>query len=434
MSTQAGELQAFDETEHPHRRWNPLTQAWVLCSPHRTKRPWQGAQEAVPPSDLPDYDPKCYLCPGNQRATGSRNDRYASTFVFKNDYAAVLPDQTAAPTSQSSESQRPPFIKLQPARGSCYVLCFAPHHNLTLAQMGSTPERARTNLSPIVEAWTELYTTKIPSELASPQAENPLPLRYIQIFENKGSAMGCSNPHPHGQLWSLDYVPLEPLRTLQSLKEYAIDSSNTQILDAAFGKPSLLLDYSAWELSQPPPSLYSDQVGSRIIASNNHFLAVVPYWAIWPYEVLLLPSHRQIASLAEMTASEQDALAQILGHITKGLDNIFQCSFPYSMGIHQRPVPLAPTPSGGAQVVGSTPTSIQPWLTADDQAVELGQYAQFHIHFYPPLLRSATVRKFLVGFEMLGEPQRDLTPEQAAARIRAAASGPHYLEKLKEPS
>ncbi|KAK0562263.1 galactose-1-phosphate uridyl transferase [Tilletia horrida] len=443
MSGGAQQLPTFDETEHPHRRYNPLTQSWVLCSPHRTKRPWQGAQEALPPSDLPAHDPKCYLCPGNTRATGASNEKYASTFVFKNDYAALLPDETRPQGQQQQQQEAPPsFIKLQPARGSCYVLCFHPSHNLTLAQMGGTPELARANLLPIIQAWTRLYSAQIPEELTAGAEVDRLPLRYIQIFENKGQAMGCSNPHPHGQIWSLDYVPLEPLRTLRSLKEYALAAAN-HVRDADFGKPSLLLDYAAWELSQPPSSPFSDEVKSRIIHTNEHFLSVVPYWAVWPYEVLLLPRKRQIPSLVEMTPSEQDALAEMLGCVTKALDNIFKCSFPYSMGIHQRPVPLARTKDGNDLSVlkasssspppstsQSTEKELSPWLSADDEAVELGQYAQFHIHFYPPLLRSATVRKFLVGFEMLGEPQRDLTPEQAAARIRVAAEGPHYLETL----
>lgn len=366
----------FDPSEHPHRRYNPLTRSWVLCSPHRTKRPWQGQQEAPQGTTLPAYDPKCYLCPGNERATGGKNEAYTSTFFFENDYAALMPDPVGAPVDQH------PLLRSQAARGRCYVLCFHPSHNLTLAQLTTAPYSAQTHILPVVHAWIELYT-RIPTE-------NPF-VRYIQIFENKGAAMGCSNPHPHGQIWSVDYVPEEPAKELASQRDWAHDPANTDprvnlgALDHR-GRPSLLLTLASLERNSP-----------RLVCANDHFQAIVPHWAVWPFEVLVLPSHRLINSIAQLSPPEAAALADILGRVACKLDNVFQCSFPYSMGIHQSPLHDA----------------------HDDTA-------QLHIHFYPPLLRSASVRKFLVGFELMAEPQRDLTAEQAAKRIREC-DHVHYL-------
>ncbi|CBQ72104.1 probable GAL7-UDP-glucose--hexose-1-phosphate uridylyltransferase [Sporisorium reilianum SRZ2] len=379
------ELVEFDASEHPHRRYNPLTRSWVLCSPHRTKRPWQGQEEKPQGTSLPAYDEKCYLCPRNTRATGATNDDYTSTFFFENDYAALIPQAVAAEKGQH------PLLQSQPARGRCYVICFHPQHNLTLAQLSTPPFTPEQHIVPIIEAWQKIYR-QIP-------AENPF-VKYIQIFENKGAAMGCSNPHPHGQVWSLDYIPEEPSKELAAQCDWSRDPANQDAnvnlgaLDA-HGRPSMLLTLAKLELSTPGQP--------RVIASNDHFVALVPYWAVWPFEVLLLPAHRQICHILDMDPAEVAALARILAQTTCMLDNLFKCSFPYSMGVHQQP----------------TQTSVG----------EHDEYAQFHVHFYPPLLRSASVRKFLVGFEMMAEPQRDLTAEQAASRIRECGDV-HYLATM----
>lgn len=274
------------------------------------------------------------------------------------------------------------------------MICFHPSHNLTIAQLTTAPYSAREHIVPIVKTWQRLYRDIV--------KENAF-IRYAQIFENKGSAMGCSNPHPHGQVWSLDYIPEEPRKELESMREYAHDPINMGCAKDGEGRPSLLLTYAQLELSLPNQP--------RVFSQNEDFVALVPYWALWPYEVLILPHLRQIPSLDELNERETASLAEIMGNVTCRLDNIFQCSFPYSMGIHQRPVPKD----------AFTPATAQ-----DEEIAELGDYAQLHIHFYPPLLRSASVRKFLVGFELMGEPQRDLTPEQAAARIRDCPVQ-HYL-------
>lgn len=296
------------------------------------------------------------------------------------------------------EGNSHPLLRSYPARGRCFVICFHPSHNLTIAQLTTAPYSAQQHIVPIVETWQRIYKDIVQTNHF---------IRYIQIFENKGSAMGCSNPHPHGQVWSLDYIPEEPKKELESMKEYAQDLTNVECAKDEQGRPSLLLTYAQLELSIP------DQ--PRIFEQNKDFVALVPYWALWPFEVLIVPHLRQISSLDELTQEEKLHLAEIIGNVTCRLDNIFQCSFPYSMGIHQRPVPK---------------NSFQ-LSTLQDQIIDdLGNYAQLHIHFYPPLLRSASVRKFLVGFELMGEPQRDLTPEQSAARIRACPSK-HYLSSTQ---
>lgn len=325
------------------------------------------------------------------RAGGAlKNEKYESTFIFENDFAALKPDDVA-PIPKGVEGNAHPLLRSVPARGRCYVLCFNPAHNLTLAHLTSPPYSAKTHIVPIIDAWTQAYE--------SIARENDF-VRFIQIFENKGSAMGCSNPHPHGQIWSLDYIPEEPRRELESMRDYANDTANMGCAKDPSGRPSMLLTYAQLEMS------LADR--PRVITANDDFVALVPWWAVWPFEVMILPHKRQIPSLSDMSPAERQGLADMIGETTCRLDNVFQCSFPYSMGIHQRPVP---------DTTANGPTK------SDD----LCHYAQFHIHFYPPLLRSATVRKFLVGFELMAEPQRDLTSEQAAARIRSSSTV-HYSQ------
>jgi UDPglucose--hexose-1-phosphate uridylyltransferase len=335
--------------QYPHRRWNPLRQTWVLVSPHRTQRPWQGevGQKAAPSAMT--YDPECYLCPGNKRAGGVANPVYDSVFTFVNDYAALLPDVPGAKDKTSS-----PLLVAEPARGLCKVLCFHPDHSLTLARM------TRSEIRRVVDAWTAEY-----NELAALDW-----IEYVQIFENRGAMMGASNPHPHCQIWSTGFVPDEPSAETDAQREYQTRTGKC-----------LLCDYVNAER----------EAGERVIFENEHFAALVPWWAVWPFEVLLV-SKRHVAAMTELAVEERDALADALKRMTTRFDNLFETSFPYTMGFHQTP-------------------------TDGDAHPEW----HFHAHFYPPLLRSATVRKFMVGFEMLGMPQRDITPESAAERLRGSS-------------
>jgi len=342
-------------SQFPHRRYNPLRRQWVLVSPHRTQRPWQGE---VNPSSRPTglhYDPDCYLCPGNQRAGDHRTPVYESVYIFDNDYAALLPNSPAPAPDDS------PLLKSERERGRCKVICFHPDHSLTL------PRMELADIRKVVDAWTEQY------EELSRQPE----LRYVQIFENRGTMMGASNPHPHCQIWATEHIPDEPAQETESLKSYFTENQRC-----------MLCDYLGLEAKE----------GTRVICENKDFLAVVPWWAVWPFETLVL-AKRHVGSLPLFSDREKTSLADILKQTTTRYDNLFETSFPYTMGFHQ-------TPADGE--------NHEEW--------------HFHAHFYPPLLRSATVRKFMVGFELLGMPQRDITAEDAAERLRAV-SAKHFLSK-----
>ena len=340
---------------HPHRRWNPLSREWILVSPHRAARPWLGQVEAVT-EERPDYDPACTLCPGNKRVSGEVNPDYADTYVFGNDFPALLP-----PAEQGDVKKEGPLFRSREVSGECRVICFSPRHDLSLAQMSAE------EIGTVIGTWQSQCR-----ELGSRN-------RWVQVFENKGAAMGCSNPHPHGQIWAGDFLPEEPAKEDLSQKDYFREHGR-----------SLLIDYAAEELRD----------GSRIVVEGDHWFAVVPYWALWPYETLLLPKHEQVARLTSLPESHRLDLAETMRRLLVRYDNLFQCSFPYSMGWH------------GA-----------PFLPADGEKPE--EYWQLHAHFYPPLLRSSSVKKFLVGYEMLAEGQRDLTAEQAAERLRDLPSV-HY--------
>jgi len=329
----------------PHRRYNPLTNEWILVSPHRTDRPWQGQVEKLPPETRPSFDPNCYLCPGNERAGGKRNPQYDSTFVFQNDFSALLPDTPIEELDQRG------LLRAASERGLCRVICFSPRHDWTL------PNMPRPDIRRVVDVWAEQT-----SELGALDF-----IHYVQVFENKGAMMGCSNPHPHCQIWASEHVPTEPAKELRSQSAY-LDAHGT----------CLLCDYLALE----------QRAGERIVLQNEHFAALVPFWAVWPFETMVL-ARRHMGSLPDLTDAEREALADIIKRLTTRLDNLFEVSFPYSMGWHQSPTDGRAHPE-----------------------------THLHAHYYPPLLRSATVRKFMVGYEMLGNPQRDVTAETAAERLR----------------
>lgn len=328
-----------------HRRLNPLTGEWVLVSPHRTNRPWRGQAETPQSADQPAHDPSCYLCPSNERASGARNPDYEGVFAFDNDFAALTPD-TAFETLDEGG-----LLVAQGEPGACRVICFSERHDLTLSRMG-TDDIAR-----VVEAWRTEN-----SRLGALDFVN-----YVQIFENRGAAMGASNPHPHCQIWATRGVPNEVAKESSAQANYLLQKGEC-----------LLCAYLALE----------EKHGERMVCANKHFVALVPFWATWPYETLVLP-RRHIGSFDDFGTEETRALADILRRVTAAYDRLFDTPFPYSMGFHQRPCDGAAHPH---------------W--------------HFHAHFYPPLLRSASVRKFMVGFELLASPQRDVTPEAAAARLR----------------
>jgi len=342
----------FNAADHPHRRYNPLTGEWIIVSPHRLRRPWLGQVETPPQERHPTYDPDCYLCPGNERAGGARNPAYSGTYVFDNDFPGLLRD--VRPGKMNVDG----LLIAETERGICRVVCFSPRHDLTL------PELEPAELRQVVDTWAEQT-----EELGAQAFVN-----YVQIFENKGAMMGASNPHPHGQIWATEHLPNEPAKELAAQLDYR----------AAHGS-CLLCDYLALELTQD----------ERIVCTNDQFVALVPFWAIWPFETMIL-CRRHVSSLLDLTDAERDAMADLLRQLTIRYDNLFQTSFPYSAGFHQRPTDGEPHPE---------------W--------------HLHAHFYPPLLRTVAERKFMVGFEMLGTPQRDLTAEISAARLRELPEA-HY--------
>lgn len=349
-------MTAFDEKEHPHKRLNILTGEWILVSPHRTKRPWQGKTETAPPDNRPAYDAACYLCPGNKRADGNDNPAYTDAYVFTNDFSALLAD---TPFGKRDDDG---LLVAESEQGICRVISFSPDHSLTL------PLLSIADIAAVVALWSEEYRQLSAKEW----------VRYIQIFENKGDIMGCSNPHPHGQIWASSSIPVEIEKESFRQKQYYRQHGR-----------SLLSAYIEKE----------QQLQERIILENEHFIALVPYWAVWPYETMII-SKRQVENILAFTAAEQHALAEMLKMLTTKYDNLFETSFPYSAGMHQAPV------NSGNQ---------DGW--------------HWHMHFYPPLLRSATVKKFMVGYELLAGPQRDITAEYAAARLREL-SDHHYRQKV----
>jgi len=338
--------------DQPHRRQNALTGDWVLVSPRRTMRPWQGERHYPESGNIPCYDPECYLCPGNNRASGNQNPDYTGPYIFQNDFPSLLPE------TEFIERETPLF-KAQSVSGNCRVLCFSERHDLSL------PELELSSIEKVVQFWVDEY-----KELAEKY-------RWVQIFENKGEQMGCSNPHPHGQIWAGDFLPNELYREEQQQREYF----------ESHGSP-LLSEYLDHELRKK----------QRLVELNEHWLSVVPWWAIWPFETLIIPK-RHVTGLHELSGDEQAALAELLKNLLSRYDNLFQASFPYSMGWH------------GASFFSNSKDA---W--------------RLHAHIYPPLLRSSTIRKFMVGYEMLAEVQRDISPEQASARLRECSTL-HYSKK-----
>lgn len=349
-------MKNFDINEDPHRRYNPLINEWVLVSPHRAKRPWQGQKESVTVDNRPEHDPECYLCPGNVRINGELNPKYTSPFVFENDFAALKQEEISFEDNRSDT-----FFKAKPERGISRVVCFSPKHNLTL------PEMDLDTIEDVIHTWQKEYT----------DLGNIDYINYVQIFENKGSVMGCSNPHPHGQIWAQSSLPTQVEKTQNSLKAYHDKNGS-----------NLLVDYLEKELIEK----------ERIVVENEHFVALVPFWAVWPFETMIV-AKRHVTKITNFTEEEVASFAVVLKKLTAKYDNLFETSFPYSSGIHQAPTDGQEHPE---------------W--------------QFHMHFYPPLLRSASVKKFMVGYEMMGESQRDITAEKSAQMLRDL-SDVHYKAK-----
>lgn len=343
-------------SEDPHRRFNPLSGQWVLVSPHRAKRPWQGQTEKVIEEKRPEYDPKCYLCPGNERATGPTNPEYASTYVFTNDYSSLLPD---TPIGQLNDG----LFQAKAEQGMSRVICFSPRHDLTI------PEMETEKIVEVIDLWQKEFT-----DLGNKDFVN-----HVQIFENKGAIMGSSNPHPHGQIWAQSSIPDEVEKECKTQEEYFRKNKRT-----------LLQDYVEQELQRK----------ERIVAENETFVTLVPFWAVWPFETMIVPK-RAVSNIIDLTEQEKFDFASMYRTLTTKYDNMFEISFPYSAGIHQMP-------------------------TDGNQHPEW----HLHMHFYPPLLRSATVKKFMVGYEMMGGPQRDITAEQSAERLRNLSTT-HYKQNDK---
>ena len=345
-----GEVE-LSSLSRPHRRYNPLRRQWVLVSPQRTQRPWQGqTTKPVAPQRI-SYDPTCYLCPGNPRAGGAQTPKYTGVYAFDNDYPALLPDEVAMPATPPGS-----LLIAEPEVGRCRVVCFDPDHSLTLSQMPVA------SIERVIETWKQET-----AELGAAAEIN-----YVTVFENRGAMMGSSNPHPHGQIWATGHVQDEPAAEGVTQKAYLAEHGRT-----------LLSDYLAQEL----------KAKERVVVENDEFVAVVPFWAVWPFETLVL-AKRLVGSFVDFDAAQTAGLADLLKRLTSRYDGLFQTSFPYTMGFHQRPTDGAAYPE---------------W--------------EWHGHFYPPLLRSAEIRKFMVGFELLGMPQRDITPEKAAEMLRASTEG-----------